>query len=58
MVESFPTIEYKNFSESPGNSDSFRSDSHLLVGLNEGGNGSVVAEIISDDFHDVNVYTT
>lgn len=49
-MENFPTVEHENFTESLGK-QSFHSDSNLLVGLSEGGNDSVVAEIITDDFH-------
>lgn len=50
-MENFPTVEHENFTESLGK-QSFHSDSTLLVGLSEGGNDSVIAEI-TDDFHDI-----
>lgn len=60
MVDSLPNVEHKNFSESLGNCKIFHSDSYLKwnKSLNEGGNDSVVVEIISDDFYYVNPYTT
>lgn len=48
-------MEHENFTESLGK-QSFHSDSDLLVGLIEGGNDSVVTEIITD-FHYINPYT-
>lgn len=48
-MENVPTAEHENVTE-PLGKQSFHSDSNLLVGLSEGGNDSVVAEI-TDDFH-------
>lgn len=55
-MENFLTVEHENFSESLGK-HSFHSDSNPLVGLSEGGNDSVVAEIITGDFHYISPYT-
>lgn len=62
MVDSLPNVEHK-ISQNP--LETVRSSIQTLIlfkwnkrGLNEGGNDSVVVEIISDDFYYVNPYTT
>lgn len=57
-AESFPTVQHKTSQNPLGNGQGLHADANLLVGLNEGGDDTVVAEIISGDFHYVNPHTT